>query len=69
MVADCCISRVNQDRDLAFERLRGAGCVLSSVESIIYELLQDKDHPKIKELSKVLQARSCDMEMSLFFGD
>ncbi|KAM7344042.1 isochorismatase domain-containing protein 1-like isoform 1-T1 [Cochliomyia hominivorax] len=64
VVADCVASRVHQDRDMALERLRSAGCVITTTESIIYDLLHDKDHPKFKDLRKILIAKSLDMEIN-----
>uniref|UniRef100_A0A1I8P2X6 Isochorismatase domain-containing protein 1 n=1 Tax=Stomoxys calcitrans TaxID=35570 RepID=A0A1I8P2X6_STOCA len=64
LVADCVASRVNQDRDLAIERLRSAGCVITTSESVIYNLLRDKNHPKFNDLRKLLLAKSADMQLT-----
>uniref|UniRef100_T1PIC8 Isochorismatase domain-containing protein 1 n=1 Tax=Musca domestica TaxID=7370 RepID=T1PIC8_MUSDO len=64
LVADCVASRVNQDRDMAIERLRAAGCVITTSESVIYDLLRDKEHPKFNELRKLLVAKSADMQLT-----
>lgn len=64
LVADCVASRVNQDRDMAIERLRAAGCVITTSESVIYDLLRDKEHPKFNELRKLLVAKSADMQLA-----
>ncbi|TMW44845.1 hypothetical protein DOY81_010079 [Sarcophaga bullata] len=58
---DCMTSRVGQDRDMAILRLRDAGCVITTGETIIYELLKDSNDPKFKQLRKILLARSQDM--------
>ncbi|TMW44840.1 hypothetical protein DOY81_010074 [Sarcophaga bullata] len=42
-------------------RLRDAGCVITTGETIIYELLKDSNDPKFKELRKLLLDRSQDM--------
>ena len=58
---DCMTSRMGQDRDMAIVRLRDAGCVITTGETIIYELLKDSNDPKFKPLRKILLARSQDM--------
>ncbi|TMW39873.1 hypothetical protein DOY81_015047 [Sarcophaga bullata] len=58
---DCTTSRVGQDRDMGIVRLRDAGCVITTGETIIYELLKDSNDPKFKELRKLLLDRSQDM--------
>lgn len=64
LVADCCLSRLNQDRDLALERLRNAGCVVTTSESIIFDLLRDKNHPKFDIVRKFVNPISADMQLS-----
>lgn len=63
-MADCVASRVHQDRDIALERLRSAGCIITTTESVIYDLLRDKNHPKFKDFRKLLVAKSLDMEIN-----
>ena len=58
---DCTTSRVGQDRDIGIVRLRDIGCVITTGETIIYELLKDSNDPKFKPLRKILLARSRDM--------
>ncbi|KAH8383569.1 hypothetical protein KR009_009341 [Drosophila setifemur] len=62
LVADCCASRLNQDWDLALERLRHIGCTIASSESVIFNLLADKKHKAFKEISALVKKVSADME-------
>lgn len=55
LVADCCASRLNQDRDLALERLRHIGCTIASSESVIFNLLGDKNHKAFKQIAPWLR--------------
>ncbi|XP_016950930.1 isochorismatase domain-containing protein 1 [Drosophila biarmipes] len=63
LVADCCASRLNQDRDLALERLRHIGCTISTSESVIFNLLGDKDHKSFKEIAPLVKKVSADMQL------
>lgn len=64
LVADCCASRLNQDRDLAIKRMRQIGVYITTSESVIFGLMQDKNHPKFKEVSKLIFKPSEDMQLS-----
>ena len=61
MPVDCTTSRVGQDRDIGIVRLRNNDCVITTGETIIYELLKDSNEIKFKPLRKILFARSGDM--------
>ncbi|XP_017067146.1 isochorismatase domain-containing protein 1 [Drosophila eugracilis] len=63
LVADCCASRLNQDRDLALERLRHIGCNISTSESVIFNLLGDKEHKSFKEIASLVKKVSADMQL------
>ncbi|XP_032584106.1 isochorismatase domain-containing protein 1 isoform X3 [Drosophila mojavensis] len=65
LVADCCASRLNQDRDLALERLRHIGCIISSTESVIFNLLSDKNHKSFKEIASLVKKVSADLKLGL----
>ena len=43
------------DRTVALQRIRDAGAVLCTTESILFDLVRDSTHPKFKEMSKLLQ--------------
>ncbi|XP_017039333.1 isochorismatase domain-containing protein 1 [Drosophila ficusphila] len=63
LVADCCASRLNQDRDLALERLRHIGCTISTSESVIFNLLSDKDNTAFKDIAPLVKKVSADMQI------
>ncbi|XP_065368056.1 isochorismatase domain-containing protein 1-like [Calliphora vicina] len=63
VVADCVASRVHQDRNMALKRLQSTGCFITTTESVIYQLLRDKNHPRFNDLKKLLVAKSLDMEI------
>ncbi|EDV94511.1 GH19318 [Drosophila grimshawi] len=65
LVADCCASRLNQDRDLALERLRHIGCTIASSESVIFNLLSDKEHKAFKKIAPLVKKVSADMKLWL----
>ncbi|XP_061402270.1 isochorismatase domain-containing protein 1-like [Musca vetustissima] len=64
LVADCLISRLNQDRDLAIDRLRNAGCIVTTSESVIFDLMRDKNHPKFDVVRKFVNTPSTDMQLA-----
>ncbi|KAH8290942.1 hypothetical protein KR054_007331 [Drosophila jambulina] len=64
IVADCCSSRLNQDRDLALDRLRQAGCVITTSESVIFDLVRDKNNVKFDAIRKLVNQPSVDMELT-----
>ncbi|XP_055853374.1 isochorismatase domain-containing protein 1 [Episyrphus balteatus] len=64
LVADCCCSRLNQDRDLALDRLKELGCIITTSESVIFNLMQDKNHPKFNIVRKFIAEPSADMQLS-----
>ena len=64
LAADCCCSRLTQDRDLALDRLRQMGCIITTSESIIFNIMQDKNHPAFNTVRKLIAAPSADMQLS-----
>lgn len=54
IVADCCLSRVAEERLLALERLRSYGCIITSSENVIFKLMKDKNHPKFNDVRKLV---------------
>lgn len=64
LAADCLCSRLKQDRDLALERFRAAGCTVTTSESIIFDLMRDKNHPKFDIVRKFVNTPSEDMELT-----
>ncbi len=58
VVADAVSSQRAHDRAIAFERMKSISnsqVVLTTMESCIFELMQDATHPKFKEMSKLLK--------------
>lgn len=55
IAADCAMSRSQDDRMLALQRLREVGCHVTTSESVIFKLLKDKNHPKFNEVRKLVQ--------------
>jgi nicotinamidase-related amidase len=54
IVADCVLSRSQEDRMLALERLRSCGCIITTSENVIFKLMKDKEHPKFNEVRKLV---------------
>lgn len=61
VVADCCASRLIEDRNLAFDRLRKIGCYITTSETVIFKLLRDKNHPAFNEIRKLVSEPSADV--------
>lgn len=55
VIADCIGSRIETDREYALERMKQAGAVLTTAESMLFELLKTADHPKRKEISHLVK--------------
>lgn len=68
VVADCVVSRLTQDRDMALERFRSAGVTVTTSESVIFNLMRDKNHPKFDVVRKFVNHPSVDMQLSTFVG-
>jgi nicotinamidase-related amidase len=55
VIADCIGSRSEVDRVYAEKRMRQAGAVITTMESVLFELLTRADHPKRKEISNLVK--------------
>lgn len=55
VAADCIGSRFDTDRRYAEKRMEKAGAVLTTMESILFEMLVRADHPKRKEISNLVK--------------
>ena len=53
--ADCIGSRKERDYFFAVGRMRQAGAVCTTMESVLFELLLRADHPKRKEISNLVK--------------
>jgi len=49
VVTDACGSRLERNRDAAFDRLAAAGCELVTTEMVGFEWLGDCEHPRFKD--------------------
>lgn len=53
LVADAVGSRFTRDRDLALERMARVGIVITSTESLLFELTRSAASPAFKEISRL----------------
>lgn len=60
VVADCSLSRSDDDRKFALQRLSQIGCVVTTSENVIFKLLRSKDHPAFNDVRKLLLKPSVD---------
>lgn len=56
IVADCTMSRTDEDRRLAFDRMKDMGCIISTTENVVFKLLGGKNHPKFNDVRKLFLA-------------
>ena len=57
IVADATGSRDYEDRELALERMRRAGCDVVSTEALVFEWLERGDTPAFKKLLRTIRDR------------
>ena len=55
LAVDAVSSRRTKDNDVALERLRSEGCVLTTTEAAILEMTVSSRHPKFREISKLIK--------------
>ena len=55
VVADAVGSREARDRDMALAEMRADGVVVSTVEAVLFEILESSQHPKFKEIQALLK--------------
>jgi len=55
VVADACVSRSQTDRIFALERLKQAGCIVTTYESVLLQLIRTKDHPQFKAIQEIIK--------------
>jgi len=55
VLADCISSRSKMDDKYAKKRMRQAGAVITTAESVLFEFLLSADHPKRKEISNLVK--------------
>lgn len=54
-VADCCTSRTQEDRLLAFERMKEIGCHITTSENVIFKLLATAKHKEFKNILEIIR--------------
>lgn len=65
IVADGVSSMNYGEVPIALERLSKAGAIISSSDSIIFELLKDADHSKFREISNLIKQSSVGTKLAL----
>jgi nicotinamidase-related amidase len=55
LIEDCVSSRNLNDKNIAVERMRQEGAIISTYESILFELLEVSGTEKFKEISKIVK--------------
>lgn len=53
IVADCTMARTDEDRRLAFDRMKDMGCIITTTENVVFKLLTGKNHPKFNDIRKL----------------
>lgn len=55
LVADCVSSRKVKDREVALERIRQAGAIVTTYESLLFELLKEAGTEQSKKIQKLIR--------------
>lgn len=55
VVGNAVSSRTAANRDLALERLRAAGVPITSVEMVLFQLMQTAEHPRFRHILKLVK--------------
>ena len=55
VLVDCVSSRFSTDRKFSTKRMDRAGAIITTMESILFELLGSADHPSRKEITKLVK--------------
>lgn len=55
IVADATSSRTGANRELAIRRMKQAGATLTCTEMALFELLRTAEHPKFRELARLIR--------------
>ncbi|XP_053698355.1 isochorismatase domain-containing protein 1 [Sabethes cyaneus] len=64
VAADCSVSRTQEDRKLALERLQQIGCFVTTSENVIFKLMKDKKHPAFDKVRHLVREPSADTGLS-----
>ena len=55
VVADAVGARQARDRDMALAEMRADGVVITTVEAVLFEMMESSTHPKFKEIQALIQ--------------
>jgi len=55
VVADVVSSRIDENREIALQRMRDEGAGITSVEMALFELMRVAEGPKFKEVSRIVK--------------
>jgi len=55
IIADCIGSRFENDRQISMRRMEQAGAILTTMESVLFEMMVSADHPGRKEISNLVK--------------
>ncbi len=55
IIADCVGSRTLSDKEIAIERMKSGGCIITTYESLLFELCRKAGTPEFKEISKIVK--------------
>lgn len=55
VVADCVSSRKDYNKEIALERMRQEGAVITTVESILYEMMGSAKAPEFKQILEIIK--------------
>jgi len=55
VVSDAVSSRSLADKKVAIRRLRSAGAIITTTESVLFQMIRDKNHPKFKEIQNIIK--------------
>ena len=55
VLTDCVSSRTPENKQIGLNRMRQENAKISSVEMLLFELLRTSEHPKFRELSKLIK--------------
>lgn len=55
LIADCISSRKNSDKIYAIERARAEGAMVTTYESLLFELIGSAAHQNFKDISKIIK--------------
>jgi isochorismate hydrolase len=58
VVVDSVSSQRSHDRTVALHRMSQAGAYMTTVESVLFQLLRDSTHPCFKQISTLIKARN-----------